>query len=49
MDSAVFIDHLRGPGFDPQDNHVHYSVITHAELFAGVMGNWCGQHSAWPL
>jgi predicted nucleic acid-binding protein len=36
-DTDIFIDHLRGArAFDPQDHHVHYSVITRAELFAGA-------------
>ena len=37
VDTDVFIDHLRGArGFDPQDHHVHYSVITRAELLAAA-------------
>lgn len=37
VDTDVFIDHLRGAWpFDPKEHRVHYSVITRAELLAGV-------------
>jgi predicted nucleic acid-binding protein len=36
IDTDVFIDHLRGAAeLTPGRHHVHYSVITRAELFAG--------------
>lgn len=36
VDTDVFVDHLRGHRpFSTDDDRVHYSVITRAELFAG--------------
>lgn len=36
VDTAVFVEHLRGPTeLEPKAHRVHYSVVTRAELFAG--------------
>jgi hypothetical protein len=40
VDTDVFVDHLRGAReLDPGDHHIHYSVITRAELLAGTTGD----------
>ncbi len=40
VDTDVFIDHLRGlRRFAPGRDHVFYSVLTRAELFAGSSAN----------
>jgi toxin FitB len=37
VDTDVFVDHLRGAReLDPRSHRVHYSVVTRAELFAGI-------------
>jgi predicted nucleic acid-binding protein len=39
VDTDIFIDHLRGAAEVKAGRHrLHYSVITRAELFAGVTG-----------